>query len=310
MKPKRDMTQSRLLLIDDDPAIHDLVEFHLEGVVDEVLHAQHPTAGLVKAAQERPDVILLDVNMPYMDGFQVCRQLKESDVTRDIPVVFLTVDDSVYYIAKALDIGGADYVTKPFQAVELQARVRAALRVRRLIEMLRTHARVDALTGLKNRGALDEALAQAAAGFRRDGRPYAVVILDIDHFKQINDTYGHGVGDEALRRLGAVVSAHCRPTDVVGRYGGEEFVLLLHNVHEADATTTTERLLQSVRETEVSVSDARFNFTCSAGLAMVDAQLPAEDAVERADAALYRAKDEGRDRLVLWSGMRERVPED
>jgi two-component system cell cycle response regulator len=295
--------QTTVLLIDDDASVHDLIDFHLEGVVDRILHAHHPSAGLTKAAQERPDVILLDVNMPHLDGFQVCRQLKESDQTRDIPVLFLTVDDSVHYIARALDIGGSDYVVKPFQTVELQARVRAALRTRRLIEMLRKHARMDALTGLKNRGALEESLELAAAGFGRHGKSYAVIILDIDHFKRVNDTHGHGIGDETLRKLGYTLANLCRPTDVAARYGGEEFVVILHDVGEREAEATCARLLAAFREIKVAIPDGHFGFTCSAGLAMVEEGLDADHVVERADEALYQAKNQGRDRMILWSSL-------
>lgn len=295
--------ETTLLLIDDDQSVHELIDFHLEGVVDRILHAHDPFAGILTAQNRRPDTILLDVNMPSKNGFEVCRELKELELTRDIPVVFLTVDNSPHRVAKALDSGGSDYVVKPFQAVELQARVRAALRTRRLIEMLRIHARVDALTGLKNRGALDEALERAAAGYDRSGESYGLLLMDIDFFKRVNDTFGHGVGDEVLRRLGAVVSKLCRPADIAARYGGEEFALLLDDVTEREAATACERLLAAIREIRVPLPDGELAVTCSGGLAMVDRRQPADNLVERADAALYQAKADGRDRLILASAM-------
>lgn len=289
------------LLIDDDPAVHDLVDYHLEGVVDRILHAHHPASGLAKAAHDHPDVILLDVEMPYMDGFQVCRELKMSTVTRDIPIVFLTVDGCAHHIARGLDLGGADYVVKPFAAVELQARVRVALRARRLVELLRVHARVDALTGLNNRGALEEALVRAAAAVARGADPYAVVMLDVDHFKRINDTHGHGVGDEVLRRLGSVIGGQCRPADIAARYGGEEFAIILHEVPETEAVMICERLLDAIRDIRVAAPAGEFGVACSAGLAMAGGEWPTADAVKRADDALYRAKESGRNRMVVWS---------
>lgn len=288
------------LLIDDDPAVHDLVAFHLEDVVDRVLCAAHPAAGLALAAGEQPDVVLLDLEMPYMDGFQVCRELKSSALTRDIPVVFLTAAGSPQQVARGLDLGGADYLVKPFVAVELQARVRAALRTRRLIELLRVHARVDALTGLKNRGALESELVRAAARLSRGGQPYGVAMLDVDHFKRVNDLHGHGVGDEVLRRLGATIAAGSRPTDLAARYGGEEFALVLHAVDEASAALVCERLLEAIRALRVAAPAGEFSFTCSAGLAIAGGPWPADTVVARADEALYRAKAMGRNRLVVW----------
>ncbi len=295
------MNARTALCIDDDPVVHDLIDFHLEGVVDRILHAEHPASGLSLASHEAPDVILLDVEMPYMDGFQVCRELKQMSVTRDIPVIFLTSDNATHHVARGLDLGGADYVIKPFVAIELQARVRAALRTRRMIELLRVHARVDALTGLKNRGALEEALARQAAGVARKGGGYAVVMLDVDHFKRVNDTYGHGIGDEVLRQLGAVLGASCRPADMATRYGGEEFALVLADTSQEAAIGVCERLLAAIRAIRVPVPGGEFGFTISAGLAMAGGEYPADDVLQRADEALYHAKELGRDRLVIWT---------
>lgn len=295
------MTPRTALLIDDDPIVHDLINFHLEGVVDHIFHAEHPASGISLATHEQPDVILLDVEMPYMDGFQVCRELKQLSVTRDIPVIFLTSDNATHHVARGLDMGGSDYVIKPFVAIELQARVRAALRTRQMIELLRIHARVDALTGLKNRGALEEALERHAAAVARKGGGYAVVMLDVDHFKRVNDTYGHGIGDEVLRRLGAVIGGSCRPTDMAARYGGEEFALVLADTSQETAIAVCERLLGAVRQVRVAAPGGEFGFTISAGLAMAGGDYPTDDVLERADEALYHAKSLGRDRLVIWT---------
>ena len=129
------MNETLLLVIDDDPGLHTLVDFHLEGVVDKITHAVTGAQGLRLALDSTPTVILLDIKMPKMDGFAVCRQLKENDLTRDIPIVFLTCDKSAAHIRKALESGGSDYVTKPFEPIELQARVRTAIRTRRLIDL-------------------------------------------------------------------------------------------------------------------------------------------------------------------------------
>ncbi len=137
-----------LLAIDDDAAMHRLVDFHLEGVVDKFIHAMGGAEGLKLAIEKNPDVILMDVDMPDLTGFQVCLQLKEADITRDIPIVFMTEKNTPVQAAKALDSGGSDYIGKRFEAVEMQARVRSAVRSKRFIDLLKDRARIDALTGL------------------------------------------------------------------------------------------------------------------------------------------------------------------
>jgi two-component system cell cycle response regulator len=293
------MAETSLLLIDDDPSVHDLADFHLEGLAGRLLHAFDGEQGVAVAESEQPTVILLDIVMPDASGYDVCRRLKENDRTRDIPVIFLTADRSLERLAEALDLGGSDYVTKPFAPVELRARIRVAMRTRRMIEMLRIHARIDALTGLVNRGAFDDAIGRAEATFLRDGTPYAVVMFDADHFKRVNDTWGHGVGDEVLRRLGETIAAGCRRSDVAARYGGEEFAVILNRAETGQALQTTRRILGAVRRIEVPVHDGVLQVTCSAGVAVAGVGDTAAEVVARADRALYRAKQEGRDRLAL-----------
>ncbi|MFV2091295.1 MAG: response regulator, partial [Pseudomonadales bacterium] len=147
-----------ILVIDDDNTVHEMVDEFLSGEVEKISHAHTPEDGLRMATQQLPSLVLLDITMPRMDGLKVCRHLKESERTRDIPVLFLTVDHNIRHLAKALECGGSDYIMKPFNPVELRARVRAALRTKEMIDLLKEQARIDALTGVNNRTALDEAL--------------------------------------------------------------------------------------------------------------------------------------------------------
>ena len=210
-----------ILVIDDDASIHRAVERRLEGVVDQVLKADSPTKGLQFAIQEKPDIILLDVNMPQIDGFKVCRNLQENPTTHDIPILFLTADHNPDNLAKALDAGASDYISKPFNAVALEARVRVALRTKQMIDLLQEKARIDALTGLHNRAQMDDALIAATSAFHRTGQSLALLMIDLDHFKKIDDTYGHGVGDDVLRKVGVSIRAGCRPYDTACRFGGD-----------------------------------------------------------------------------------------
>ncbi len=299
-----------LLIIDDDPNVHDLVDFQLEGVVERIIHAVLPDKGITMASECAPDVILLDIDMPKLDGFQVCRQIRECESARDIPILFLTKDKSVHHIAKALDTGGTDYVTKPFHAIELQARVRVALRTKRLVDLLKEHGRIDALTGLNNRGAFDEGLDAAVANHMRNGQPFGLLLLDLDHFKSVNDTYGHGIGDEVLRQTGVAIRSLCRPYDLAARYGGEEFAIIFNQTGPDDVERIALRLLGRIREIVVAVGENELRITTSAGLALaleVRNTFDGPELLKAADVALYQAKSQGRDRLVAHRPAAVRV---
>lgn len=291
----------KLLVIDDDPNAHDLTDYYLSDVVSETMHALSGDQGIQLAEHSQPDAILLDLEMPGMDGFQVCRQLKEADSTRDIPILFLTKDNESCHIAKALDAGASDYVTKPFVPIELQARVRLALRVKRGNEALKKQAMFDPLTNLGNRGVFDNGLDTAIADRDRNHRAFALLIMDLDHFKVINDTYGHGVGDEVLVQVGKVIQQSSRPYDVVARYGGEEFGVILNQTGQADARRIGLRLLDAMRRLGIFVGEQQLEVTASAGLACVpegSEKIEAAEILEQADSALYQAKQHGRNHLV------------
>lgn len=297
------MDEICVLVIDDDPSVHPLVEEALAPqIVERVLHALAPGDGIRIALDERPELILVDVNMPAIDGFKVCRLLKENEVTRDTPILFLTVESNVVHLQRAFDCGASDYIRKPVNPIELQARVRVALRDRKLVALLREQARIDALTGLLNRAALDDALAAVASARERTGATSSLLMLDVDHFKSINDTRGHGAGDELLRAIGATVRRCCRPYDTPCRYGGDEFAVIFGQVEGASARSAAVRLLEELHGLEVSTGRGLLDFTVSAGLATT-AELPGSfdpsELVQAADAALYAAKASGRDRLVI-----------
>jgi len=291
-----------VLVIDDDASVRETVESRLQGVADQIRCASGPAAGIRDAILERPSVILLDINMPEMDGFKVCGHLKENSATRDIPIIFLTVDSNVDQLAKAFDCGASDYILKPFNAVELEARVRAALRTSRMFELLREQARIDALTGLSNRAAMDDALRAAVAAHQRTGQAVALMMIDLDHFKEVNDTYGHGVGDDVLRDVGSTLRNRCRPYDVACRFGGDEFAIILSHVDGATARQAAARILTGISEVKIRVGGEVLKVSSSAGLASTSEIGKCSDPeclLEAADGALYRAKKGGRRRMVV-----------
>ncbi len=296
------MSGATILVIDDDASIHRAVERRLEGVVDQVLKADSPTKGLQIAIQDKPDVILLDLNMPQIDGFKVCRHLQEHPTTRDIPILFLTADQNPGNLVKALDAGASDYISKPFNAIELEARVRVALRTKQMIDLLQERARIDAVTSLNNRAAMDDALVAVAAAFKRTGHPVSLLMIDLDHFKKINDTYGHGVGDDVLRRVGVSIRANCRPYDVACRFGGDEFGVILAQSDTTCAEQVAKRIIDGINMIKIRAGGEEIEVTCSGGLASAS-QMPSgfesADLLKVADEALYSAKSEGRNRLAV-----------
>jgi len=296
------MADSVILLIDDNAGIHDEVDRVLGPPQNnQLLHAQLPGDGIRMAIDHCPDLILLDINMPDIDGFKVCRILKENSKTRDIPVLFLTVETKADHIARALDCGAVDYVSKPFNRVELQARIRVALRAKELIKMLKDQARIDALTGLMNRTALDDALSGTISSFVRMGTLASLLMFDIDYFKEINDRHGHGVGDEALRAVGDCLRRCSRPYDTACRFGGDEFAVIYGQTDGEHAKSAVDRLMSEIRKIQIPAGDEMIGVTVSGGIvctSQLDEFPTPGDFMKMADAYLYRAKDLGRDRIV------------
>jgi diguanylate cyclase (GGDEF)-like protein len=297
------MGNSRVLVIDDDAAIHEEVERSLRpNIIDSIISAYVPGDGIRLAFETPPDVILLDINLPDMDGFKVCRILKENGATRDVPVLFLTIDTNVVHLARALDCGATDYIRKPVNPIELQARVRVALRDKQLVDLLREQARIDPLTGLWNRAALDDALLAAASAHERTGQPASYLMIDMDNFKTVNDSYGHGIGDQLLRGAGQAIKFSCRPYDIPCRFGGDEFGVIFGQVEGRDAQCAAQRLLAELTRVTVLAGEHPIRVQTSAGLATSDALrdgFSAQDLLKAADSALYRAKQGGRNRLIV-----------
>jgi two-component system, cell cycle response regulator len=293
-----------ILVIDDSRDIHTLVKVRL-GKEEVIVHSAYDAAtGLVMARELKPDLILLDVELPDQDGFSVCAELKADSATMDTPIIFLTGVTSTEEKIRGLELGATDYVTKPFDPAELRARVRASLRTRYLVELLSKKAMVDGLTGLWNRNYLDAHLNIQLAAARRSGNPLCCIMADIDCFKQINDSYGHGFGDDVLRAIAGVFTECCRTEDIVCRYGGEEFTILLPNTPIEGAVELAERLRVGVASRSLFYHDVAISVTSSFGVADLRGQVP-RSLIELADEALYRAKHAGRNRVEVCVDVME-----
>jgi two-component system, cell cycle response regulator len=255
-----------------------------------------------------PSLAILDWMMPGMDGVEVCRRVRQREQEPYIYLLLLTTKGRKEHLIEGLDAGADDYLTKPFDPHELQVRLRAGKRIvtlqAELIEArenLRVQATHDPLTGVWNRRAILEILGNDLARSRREGPSVAAVIADLDHFKRINDTYGHAAGDMALCEAVSRMRALLRPYDAIGRYGGEEFLIVLPGCTAQDALRLAERLRLGISQETVTIPGGRVVVTSSLGVAASDtvAAPDATSLVRAADAALYRAKACGRNRIEL-----------
>jgi len=275
----------------------------------QVAFALDGETALQKAAQLAPDLILLDIEMPGMDGMEVLRRLRAEEATQSIPVIFVTGRNEADDEEAGLKLGAIDYITKPFKPTIVQARVQNQLLLRHYARSLETAniklerlANTDPLTGARNRRFFMAQLKTEFERIVRYQRPCSVLMLDIDHFKQVNDTFGHDVGDEALIAFHETVLGVLRKQDVLARMGGEEFAVLVPETPVDRAMTVAEHILDAVRKIEIETAGGPLRFTTSVGLSPLESPMPSYDtALKNADQALYAAKQAGRDQARIFS---------
>ena len=238
-----------------------------------------------------PDLILLDILMPDLDGYEVCQQLKQNETTRHIPVIFVTAKDNDEEEEKGLSLGAVDYITKPIRPAVVVARVKTHVTLKRQHDLLARMAMRDQLTGLYNRHYLLDAAYRKVARAMRHQYSICLLMIDVDHFKKINDTHGHVVGDEVLKGIATLMDACSRQEDVIARFGGEEFVVLLGHCEMAGALEKGQQLLGSIER----LKPGGIEVTVSIGVAELSSSGETfGDLLGRADLALYKAKDNGR----------------
>jgi diguanylate cyclase (GGDEF)-like protein len=298
----------RLLVVDDQPLnIQMLYQiFHDD---HEVFMATSGEEALDFCRHNRlPDLILLDVVMPEMDGLEVCRQLRTEAATADIPIIFVTSQSDPVDETRALEAGGVDFITKPVNPAVVRARVKTQLTLKTQGDLLRTMAFIDGLTGVANRRRFDEALQAEWRRCRRSASPLALIMIDIDHFKNFNDHYGHQAGDTCLQTVAATLQGLLsRSHDLVARYGGEEFVCLLPECDLAASQTEAEKLRVAVTRLNIphEISPTASMVTISLGIASAvpSGDCTPEYLLAAADSALYAAKSAGRNRVVANSSL-------
>jgi diguanylate cyclase (GGDEF)-like protein len=299
-----------ILVVDDSPDVAEMLVTAIS-----TRHWQSEVCGTgaeaLRAAERlQPDLILLDVTLPDMDGFVVCHALRTKPETQHTPIIFLTARTLNHEKVLALDIGANDYVTKPFQIDELLARIRVGLRTKSLQDSLRqTNAELlelsntEPLTGLYNRRYFDDRVHQELARARRYGHPLSCCLVDLDHFKRVNDNFGHLDGDEVLRTAARILRSSTREEDVVARYGGEEFVLLLMQQDGKSALKVAEKIRRNIAEHIFTLpSGNTLSLTASVGVSTYEGgPMEPSSLIHMADMALYEVKQSGRNQVRLAS---------
>jgi len=267
--------------------------------------ATNGVEAIQKAEHHLPDCVLLDIRMPLVTGHQVCEALQADEATRYIPVIFLSGMNADEEIIQALDAGAQDYILKPFNPKIVMARVRVALRMKKFQEELRTKhqilevkANTDELTGLHNRRLLFERLREETNRAARFGYGLTVLMVDVDHFKAINDTHGHAIGDRVLSEVASIVKFNTRVYDVLCRYGGDEFTLILPQTDRDQGLVVAERIRASIERGNYPDNGIRLAITASIGLSSFPEDGDDSDVLlQAADLALYHAKQAGRNQV-------------
>jgi diguanylate cyclase (GGDEF)-like protein len=312
--------QMKILVAEDNPVFQSMLKNMLsKWGYDVVLADNGQDAWRILQEKPGPNLAILDWMMPGIDGVEICRRMREAAHERYIYVLLLTAKTEQKDLVEGMEAGADDYLTKPFNTHELRVRLRAGRRILDLQEelltaqdALRDQATHDGLTGLWNRTSILEILQKEAARSARENLPLVVLMADLDKFKQVNDTHGHLAGDAVLRETARRLRAHSRNYDAIGRYGGEDFLVVLPGCDMAGGTAQADRLRDSIGKEPFSTPAGAIPVTCSFGLSWTERPEPstAKALLRAADAALYCAKRMGRNRLEIGEIEENLVPVD
>jgi len=296
--------KANILAIDDAKDILMLLEFELNEEGYQIFTAESGYEGIEILSNEPIDLLLLDINMPGFSGLQVLKQIKQNSQLKDIPVIMLSASEQSDDIVSALDLGANDFVNKPYISKVLLARIRTSLRLLEKNRELEKMALTDFLTGINNRRQFYHLSSIAISKNKRDHSALTVAILDIDHFKQINDTYGHDIGDMVLVEFSSLLSAVFRDYDTVGRVGGEEFGICLPDTNLEQGILACERFRKELSAKEMSIvveeKLIKLSITASIGITNTSKESNIEILIKQADKALYDAKIKGRNLVCSY----------
>ena len=315
------MEKLKILIVDDSPTSRAALRSLLERMNHSVVEADDGKKGLQMYQQDRPGLVLIDVVMPVMDGYEAARRMRATGADEWVPIIFLSSKEDDQDLERAIESGGDDYLVKPVSFVVLNAKIRALQRLDAMhgkqLEMSRALAAAnreleklshqDGLTGIANRRYFDGYLSTEVRRAAREHQPLSLILADVDQFKAFNDCYGHQVGDDCLRRVAAALtSAGRRPADLAARYGGEEFAVVLPGTDldgAVDVAQSVSRVIDSLAIPHAR-STVSQSVTLSQGVVSLtpEKESPPEELIRRADQALYQAKQQGRNRFVVFAG--------
>ena len=296
-----------VLVIEDHPDQRDLLAIVLQREGYRVVTASNGVEALEKLESENVQIALSDIMMPKMDGFELIKQVRSNPSLKSIYLILITARIQEGDRVRGLDLGADDYITKPFSFSELLARIRVGSRVVQYQQHLEYQTQVDSLTGLFNRRAFENKMNEEFERSKRYHNQLSILILDIDNFKMINDTYGHHGGDAALVKISETLRERTRQSDFPSRYGGEEFVLVLPETDQDNALQVANKIHESIRRNSFGTTTRPFTLTVSIGVSSTSAQVYSDwrDLVADADRALYLAKNSGKDRIEVWQAEKK-----
>ena len=300
-----EISDSIILIVDDNDSNRDLLQRRLRLYDFECVQASGGKEALSILSKQKIDLVLLDVLMPDMNGIEVLNAIRNSELQSDLPVIMVSGFDDVRSVAKCIAIGASDYLSKPVDGVVLGAKVVAALerkalrkKSNELMDQLTIQATTDQLTGIRNRRSIYEKLDSLIQSCKDNSSNFGIILLDIDFFKSVNDTFGHHAGDMVLIEAAERFSQNIRSNDFIGRQGGEEFLALIDDIEINEITQIAERVRKSIESSVINVEGTEIKITVSGGIAHSSEKIERDDLINLADERLYLAKENGRNRII------------
>ena len=291
-----------MLIADDDPLISKTLSLMLQRMGYSTRVVPDGEQALLQIVQDCPHYLITDWNMPHVNGIEVCERLRKMTLPHHVQIMLMTAHTDQVNVVNALESGADDFLAKPISQSELIARMAVGSRVHKMEQRLKHDAFHDTLTGLQNRRSFLDSMAKELQRAERYRSDFSLILLDVDHFKKVNDAYGHDGGDIVLKHIAQILETNVRSADSAFRYGGEEFCVLLPETDAGMAEVVARRVRDKIRQTVIELgAGKRLSVTCSAGLANFEKGLDADTMIRRADSAMYHAKKLGRNRVATFN---------